>query len=382
MLTRSFGVGAALAILFTAIPEAAHAQYTVVHRFADGTQAIDGEHPTGLLTVSPLGIFGGTQFKYVSATRTLYGHPTIFNLQADGSTNVVKSFPDLTLDPDSLQFYKGGFVGTIYRGKELTSFKFGSIFRLSLKNGVWQNTWWHKFERSGPVYPDSPLIVGADGFLYGVAQEGGTSGRGVLARGAIYKLDPATHAVTTVYTFTSVTFQGPSSLMLANDGNYYGTTMTGNIFEMTPDGTVTLLYTFTNVGQLSPLIQGNDGNFYGTTSYVADGVVFKMTPNHVVSTLHTFGQGTDGQFPDGLVQGPTGNLYGTTGLGGSADGGTIYEIATDGSSYTILHNFGDGSVTNDGNSPGPLVVGSDNNLYGTTSAGGISNRGTIFKISP
>src|SRR5262249_27003847 len=133
---RSLVVSAAFALLFAAIPQAAQAQYTVVHRFADGSQAVDGERPTGLLTVSPLGIFGGTQFKYVSATGTLYGQPTIFHLQADGSVNVVKSFPNLPLDPDSLQFYKGGFVGTIYRGKELTSFKFGSIFRLSLENGV------------------------------------------------------------------------------------------------------------------------------------------------------------------------------------------------------------------------------------------------------
>lgn len=133
-IRRSLAVSAALALLFTAIPQAAHAQYTVVHRFADGSQAIDGERPTGLITVSPLGIFVGTQFKYVSATGTLYGHPTIFNLQADGSVNVVKSFPNLTLDPDSLQFYKGGFVGTIYRGKELTSFKWGSIRRQPLRN--------------------------------------------------------------------------------------------------------------------------------------------------------------------------------------------------------------------------------------------------------
>jgi len=90
-IRRSLAVSAALAILFTAIPQAAHAQYTVLHRFADGSQAIDGERPTGLLTVRPLGIFGGTQFKYVSATGTLYGQPTIFNLQADGSDGGIKN---------------------------------------------------------------------------------------------------------------------------------------------------------------------------------------------------------------------------------------------------------------------------------------------------
>jgi hypothetical protein len=69
--------------------------------------------------------------------------------------------------------------------------------------------------------------------------------------------------------------------------------------------------------------------------------------------------------------------------------GILYEITPDGSSYTILHNFKDGSIPNDGADPnGGLTLGADNNLYGATYAGGAYNPGpnggwgTLFKLSP
>jgi uncharacterized repeat protein (TIGR03803 family) len=84
-----------------------------------------------------------------------------------------------------------------------------------------------------------------------------------------------------------------------------------------------------------------------------------MTPDHVITTIHTF-QGSDGRLPNGLVQGPNGNLYGTTQLGGTAGNGVVFEISTDGSLFTVLHNFGDGTITHDGKNPvGSLLVGPD-----------------------
>jgi uncharacterized repeat protein (TIGR03803 family) len=129
-----------------------------------------------------------------------------------------------------------------------------------------------------------------------------------------------------------------------------------------------------------PLIEGSDGNFYGTEA----NSVFKLTPGGKFTVLHIFGKGKDGKGPAGAVaQGPNGNLYGMCFGGGTAGDGTIYEVSTDGFSYAVLHNFGDGSIPNDGQNPNEnLLLGSDNNFYGTTSQGGSAGKGTIFKVSP
>jgi uncharacterized repeat protein (TIGR03803 family) len=101
------------------------------------------------------------------------------------------------------------------------------------------------------------------------------------------------------------------------------------------------------------------------------------------SILHLFGQGSDGTFPVGtVVQGPNGDLYGVTSRGGTAGSGILFEVSTLGV-YTILHNFGDGSIPNDGSGPqGTLIVGKDKNLYGTTAGGGKAGLGTVFKFTP
>ena len=72
-----------------------------------------------------------------------------------------------------------------------------------------------------------------------------------------------------------------------------------------------------------------------------------------------------------------------TSTGGTAGPGTVYKIAPGTNHVTILHNFGDGTVLNDGEYPtGSLAIGSDGTLYGFTDLGGASNHGTVFKITP
>ena len=89
-------------------------------------------------------------------------------------------------------------------------------------------------------------------------------------------------------------------------------------------------------------------------------------------TLHNFGDGTvpnDGLNPQGQpVQGRDGYFYGVTLNGGSANEGTVYKINTLGIE-TVLHSFGDNTVTNDGLHPvSALIQGADGNFYGTTPA--------------
>ena len=63
-------------------------------------------------------------------------------------------------------------------------------------------------------------------------------------------------------------------------------------------------------------MQGSDGNFYGTTYYGGandDGTVFQITPGGSLTTLYSFADGQRwGQSLAGLVQGSDSNFYGTT----------------------------------------------------------------------
>ncbi len=106
----------------------------------------------------------------------------------------------------------------------------------------------------------------------------------------------------------------------------------------------------------------------------------------IYTVLYSFGaSGSDGVNPGGLILGSDGNFYGTTSRGGSSDDGTIYRITPDGTE-TVLYDFG--SVSGDGENPyAGLIQGSDGNFYGTTYYGGTDTSckggcGTIFEFSP
>lgn len=96
--------------------------------------------------------------------------------------------------------------------------------------------------------------------------------------------------------------------------------------------------------------------------------------------------GADGAYPfGGLVADAIGNLYGASLNGGSANLGVIYELspAAGGAVESVLYNFAGSSMNADGAYPlGDLIFDAAGNLYGTTSAGGASNNGTIFELSP
>jgi uncharacterized repeat protein (TIGR03803 family) len=96
-----------------------------------------------------------------------------------------------------------------------------------------------------------------------------------------------------------------------------------------------------------------------------------------LTPVHSFGGFPDGSYPIAGVILSGNTLYGTTADGGNPGAGTVYAINTDGTGYTILHNFAGGS---DGSGPsfgGLLLVG--NTLYGTASGGG--STGTVFKVN-
>lgn len=137
---------------------------------------------------------------------------------------------------------------------------------------------------------------------------------------------------------------------------------------------------------MGDLLMGNNGSLYGTTAFGGanhDGTVFEIAANGKETILYSFKGGTDGSYPDaGLVMGRSGSLYGTTSDGGTSNAGTVFKITPAGKKIT-LYDFKGGS---DGAIPeGRLMMSRNGNFYGTTSSGGHGyggGNGTIFKITP
>jgi uncharacterized repeat protein (TIGR03803 family) len=71
------------------------------------------------------------------------------------------------------------------------------------------------------------------------------------------------------------------------------------------------------------------------------------------------------------------NFYGTTSLGGSSGDGTVFKVTPNGTLTTLVSFNGA-----NGNSPwGGLTLGKDGNFYGTTQRGGSSGNGTVFRVT-
>ncbi len=118
-------------------------------------------------------------------------------------------------------------------------------------------------------YPFSALVQGRDGNLYGTAAEGGAHGQGT-----VFRVTPA-GSVSVLHNFCAqancTDGASPVAIILATDGNFYGTTWNGGatcdcgtIFRITPGGSFTLFHSFNGTEGETPtwLIEGSDRNFY------------------------------------------------------------------------------------------------------------------------
>lgn len=220
----------------------------------------------------------------------------------------------------------------------------------------------HTFTNSPDGSQPVIALTGPDNAIYGVTYGGGTNGNGgTNGGGTIYRIN----------------FDGTGYAVMAD----FPASETGN--SNTIGGLLTKL-----VGNSPPLpligglnlAIGNDGYLYGTTFYGGtndDGTVFKLSrqPGSAPVILHNFGSADAS--PVIVVQGRDGALYGAD-WGGAETDGTLFRLASDGSSYATLYSF---SPTSDGSECSSLIEGSDGNLYGTLFLGTNSagNGGTVFK---
>ncbi len=253
----------------------------------------------------------------------------------------------------------------------------------------------YNFHGTDGEFP-SGLMQAADGSFYGSTQDGGTFGNG-----SIYKIT-SRGQLTTLHSFCSAGCTDGAyprgALIQAPDGSFYGTTGGGGhgfgtVFKITPSGVLTTLYSFCPNGlyhcndgstPLAGLVLATDGNFYGTTEVGGAqgfGTVFRISPNGRLKTIHVF-ESTDGGDPVApLVQASDGNLYGTTTQDGAHGAGTLFRITPGSGALTTIYSFCSLSNCADGIAPNwGLIQATDGNLYGNT-GGSFGYYGTTFKIT-
>jgi uncharacterized repeat protein (TIGR03803 family) len=287
----------------------------------------------------------------------------------------------------------------------------------------------HSFTGGTDGYePLANLVADAAGNLYGTTVEGGTTEYcGGIGCGIVFELVAPKSAngvwkENVLYRFTgSADGAYPEAgLVLDDQGNLYGTTQIGGIFdglcvagqtdlgcgvvfELSPNlggsWAETVIHGFTGQNwdgayPVANLIFDSSGNLYGTTELSAgcpsscgfldgDGIVFELTPNGsqnwTETILYQFDNGVDGAAPlAGLVFDQSGNLYGTTSTNGANELGTVFELTPpilQGGQWTISTLY---SFANSGVPRGGVIFDKAGNLYGTTS----SSNGTVFELSP
>ncbi len=295
---------------------------TVLTTFASGGAPQSG------LTLGTDGNFYGTTFGC-----SVGDDGTIFNVTASGTLGSLSySFTGGTdgkcPTAPPIEGSDGNFYGTATSSN--TSGVYGSVYKITTAGKF---TKLHDFVNTDGAVPDAPLMQASSGIFYGVTQAGGSNGDNA---GEVF-------SITSSGGFAALSaFNGNNGhdsvapLVQGSDGNFYGTAIQGGtnnlgvVFKVTPKGAITDIYSFTGSGDgalpYGGLVLASDGNFYGTTSQATAssgcGTIFRIS-NGNFENLYTFpSDGSLGCNPQvTLVQHTNGILYGDTNLGGSTTGG-------------------------------------------------------------
>ena len=196
-----------------------------------------------------------------------------------------------------------------------------------------------------------------------------------------------------------------TDLVFDHAGNLYGTTVrggdfsSGTVFQLTPTGTHTVLYSFTSGNDGGQPYGGvtvdSQGNLYGATVTGGTGsaceggcgVAYKLTNvggTWTESVIHDFTGGNDGSGPGaGLTLDRAGNLYGMTPTGGAFGLGIIYQLHQDLNGNwreRVIHTFKGGRDGATG-SKGRLTFDKAGNMYGVATVGGANGAGTAFRLT-
>ncbi len=282
-------------------------------------------------------------------------------------------------------------------------------------SGPTETVLYHFHGHQDGAHPRGPLLVAANGSLYGTTFT--TNGRGRPGAGTLFQLEPSRSGYTesVLHRFRARTSDDGAlpvgRLLPDGSGALFGVTEYGGdendgaVYEFSLQrvgaAKERVLHAFTSGADgfdaNGDLLADAAGNLYGTTAYGGSGysqcnrgcgTVFELRPTasgYAESILYAFQGGTDGYSPrGGLIADATGTLYGTTAFGGISTCryggcGTVFKLAPEPSGYrkTTLYNFQGGDA--DGDGPyGTLVADKTGAMYGVVGA----TFGMIFKLAP
>lgn len=309
----------------------------------------------------------------------------------------------------------GNLYGTTYNGG---TFGYGVVYKLTPTGNNWTLSVINDFALSGGgVFPESRVVFGPNGTLYGTTSGGGSNGHCGMGCGSVFQLRPsptvghtpsAPWVLTLLYNFVegddgAVPLFGDlvfdSSAAMYGTASIGGANNTGVVFQLKPSGqgyVESAIQSFTGPDGYYPygsVVFDRAGNLY-TTAYEGgadgSGTVIELTPSGgewTETTIYSFSAANDGRNPEaGLILDHSGNLYGTTYAGTPAAyaDGTVFELtpSNGGWAESILHAFPYVANQHSGGPVSPLVMDAAGNLYGTTMGAGAYGWGRIFQLTP
>jgi uncharacterized repeat protein (TIGR03803 family) len=307
---------------------------TVLYSFQG---APDGSSPAAAVVRDAEGnLYGRTQDGGTSTNCGLGGCGTVLKVNTKGKETVLYSFQQTDgQNPYGamVRDAKGNPYGTTIGGGTAG---FGTVFKLNSERFV--TVLHSFTGSPDGISPLGGLIRDAKGNLYGTTSHGGTSTNCGEGCGTVFKVSTKGKETVLYSFQGTPDGQYPTTALLRDaKGNLYGGAVAGGVngdgtvFKVSRKGVETTLYNFTGspdgTQPGSALLRDAKGNLYGTAGHGGDsnceapygcGIVFELSSNGTETVLYTFTGPPDAALPLGLVQDAKGDLYGASTQGGTS----------------------------------------------------------------